>query len=104
MGEEIIYQSPRSRVLIVSGLPTLHELGLLSRSQALATRYSDSRGHDQPSFCRTLSKDFVRKSRILHGTSQYHATDHRRCLKDGFFPVPTSRGENVPPVPARTRL
>ena len=49
-------------------------------------------------------KDFVGESRILHGASQYYATHHRRCPKDGFFPVSTLSGENVPRVPARTRL
>jgi hypothetical protein len=28
------------------------------------------------------------------GASQYYGTDHRRCPKNSFFPVPTSRGRN----------
>src|SRR5215472_18755728 len=39
-------------------------------------------------------KNFVGESRIPHGASQYYATDHRRCPKDRFFPVPTSHGKN----------
>jgi len=30
-------------------------------------------------------EDFLGESRILHGASQHHAADHRRCPKDGFF-------------------
>jgi hypothetical protein len=37
------------------------------------------------------AKDFVGESRILYGAGQYYATDQRRCLKDGLFPVPTAR-------------
>ena len=40
------------------------------------------------------AEDFVRESRILHGASQYYATDHRCCLKDGFLPVSTLGREN----------
>jgi hypothetical protein len=41
------------------------------------------------------AKDFVGESRILHGAGQYNATDHRRCPKNGLFPVSTPSVENV---------
>ena len=41
------------------------------------------------------AKDFVREFRILHGASQNNSTDHRDCLKDGFFSISTLSGENV---------
>ena len=39
-------------------------------------------------------EDFVGEPRILHGASQYYATDHRRCPKDRFFSVPAPRGKD----------
>src|SRR5579863_3102053 len=41
------------------------------------------------------SKNLVRESWVPHGTSQYHATHHRRCPKDGFFAVCTLSGKKV---------
>jgi len=38
-------------------------------------------------------KDFVRESRILHGASQYYATEQRRY--DRSFPAFTFSGEHV---------
>ena len=43
---------PRSPFLDSYRLPTIHELGSLPDHKS----DSDSRGHDQPSFCRTLSR------------------------------------------------
>ena len=46
-------------------------------------------------FLSNALKNFVGQSVILHRASQHYAADHRRCLKYGFFPVPTLSGENV---------
>src|SRR5215467_8684721 len=37
----------------------------------------------------------MRESRIPDGAGQYHPTHHRRCPKNGFIPVPASRGKNL---------
>ena len=34
------------------------------------------------------------RTQILHGASQYYATDHSRYPKDGFFLAPSSRGKD----------
>src|SRR5215467_13162573 len=39
-------------------------------------------------------ENLIRESRVLHGASEYHATEQRRCPKDGFFPVPIFHGKN----------
>ncbi len=53
---------------------------------------SDIRGSREARSAELLSDapgNLVRETRILDGASEYHATEQRRCLKDGFFPVPT---------------
>src|SRR6516165_8322118 len=57
---------------------------------------SNSREQRSAEFLSDALKNFARKPRIPYGASQYYATDHRRCPKDGFFPAPTDRGKNFP--------
>src|SRR5215472_17478286 len=73
--------------------PTSHEL-LLSHHKSVERRSHFARAR-LAELLSNAPKDFLREPRILHGASQYYATDHRRYLKNGFFSLPTPSGEEV---------
>jgi len=49
-------------------------------------------------------ENFVGQSVILHGASQYYATDHRRYPKDGFFPAASDSSAASRPGPSGRML